>query len=50
MYESNEGFKDMQNLCHKISASKINEGIFVGSDMKNLISNSNFLSKLDKLK
>ena len=49
MGKSGDGFKHIQYLFPKICSTKINEGIFVGPDIRKLISKSNFVRRLDKL-
>jgi len=44
-----DGLKHIHNLFPNLSAAKINEGIFVGPDIRKLISDSNFVRKLNKL-
>jgi len=49
MDKSGEGFKHIQQLFPKLSSAKINEGIFVGPDIRKLISDSKFVRKLNKV-
>ena len=49
MNKSCEGFNYIKQLFPKISAPKINEGIFAGPDIKKLLSDPNFVRKLNPL-
>jgi len=44
--KSGAGFKHLEKLFPKISAAKLNEGIFVGPDVRKVIADSQFISKL----
>ena len=47
--KSGEGFKQIEMLFPKISVAKLNEGIFVGPDLRKLIANSQFVAKLSHI-
>jgi len=47
--KSGEDFNYFKQLFLKISAAKINEGIFVGPDIRKLLSDPNFVRKLNSL-
>ena len=47
--KSGEGFKYLQNLFQTISSAKLNEGIFIGPDIRKVITDSLFIGKLGEL-
>ena len=47
MNKSGECFNYIKQLIPKISAAKINEGIFVGPDIRKLLSDPNFVRNLN---
>jgi len=49
MNKSSDDFNYIKQLFPKISADKINKGIFVGPDIRKLLSDPNFVRKLNPL-
>jgi len=50
MNKSGDGFKQLQNLFPIINSSaKLNEGSFIGPDIRKVITDSLFICKLDEL-
>ena len=49
MNKSFEGFNYIKKLFAKIRAAEINEGIFIGPDIRKLIFDPNFVRKLNPL-
>jgi len=47
--KSGEEFKHLQNLFPTISFAKLNEGIFIGPDIRKVITDSLFIGKLGEL-